>query len=333
EIHKYVSRNSPFSGIWENIIHQEGDDFPDETRDLITEYMLPKLRKLFTLLQDNPFVFTLENGKNFITSQLKELHLGQENIKPYFSVKNINENYQVDCIIKIDGIEVELSEQSLQSPLFFYYNKTIYLWKDADVMLLVEDFLPDGNKIIKKSEWENYLHRTLFPLTRDYHVEFHPSLVQETKAGEPDIKLFLQERGESLVFQPSFSYKGYETRKTDRNEIIVPIGTKVTIVHRNREVEDAFIEKLKNLHSNFSFHQESGTLVLKGPDVLRNNWFFLFIDAMKEMKVPVYGFEALKNFRFNTAKPTTKIFISNNTDWFDAKVDIIFGDQKVTVAD
>src|SRR5690606_24962490 len=108
EIHKYVSRNSPFSGIWENIIHQEGDDFPDETRDLITEYMLPKLRKLFTLLQDNPFVFTLENGKNFTTSQLKELHLGQENIKPYFSVKNINENYQVDCIIKIDGIEVEL---------------------------------------------------------------------------------------------------------------------------------------------------------------------------------------------------------------------------------
>src|SRR5690606_20947720 len=185
EIHKYVSRNSPFSGIWENIIHQEGDDFPDETKDLITEYMLPKLRKLFTLLQDNPFVFALENGKNFTTSQIKELHLGQEHIKPYFSVKNNNENYQVDCNIKIDGIEVDLAEQGSLSPLFFYYNKTIYLWKDADVMQLVEEFLPGGNKIIKKNEWEDYLHRTLFPLTRDYHVEFHPSLVQETKAGEP----------------------------------------------------------------------------------------------------------------------------------------------------
>ena len=54
---------------------------------------------------------------------------------------------------------------------------------------------------------------------------------------------------------------------------------------------------------------------------------------MNEMNIPVYGFEALKNFRFNTAKPSTKIYISSNTDWFDAKVDIHFGDQKVTVAD
>ena len=67
--------------------------------------------------------------------------------------------------------------------------------------------------------------------------------------------------------------------------------------------------------------------------MLKNNWFFLFTDALKEMEVPVFGFEALKNFRFNTARPTTKIRISSNTDWFDAKIDINFGDQKVTVAD
>jgi non-specific serine/threonine protein kinase len=57
------------------------------------------------------------------------------------------------------------------------------------------------------------------------------------------------------------------------------------------------------------------------------------MDAMKEMQVPVFGFEALHNFRFNTTKPKTSIFISSNTDWFDAKVEILFGDQKVTVAE
>jgi non-specific serine/threonine protein kinase len=51
------------------------------------------------------------------------------------------------------------------------------------------------------------------------------------------------------------------------------------------------------------------------------------------MNIPVFGFEALKNFRFNTAKPSTKIFISSNTDWFDAKVEIHFGEQKVSVED
>ncbi len=32
EINKYLNRNSPFSGIWENIIHTDGDDLPEETK-------------------------------------------------------------------------------------------------------------------------------------------------------------------------------------------------------------------------------------------------------------------------------------------------------------
>ncbi|HNF03558.1 MAG TPA: SNF2-related protein, partial [Ferruginibacter sp.] len=62
-------------------------------------------------------------------------------------------------------------------------------------------------------------------------------------------------------------------------------------------------------------------------------WFFLFIDAMKEMKIPVYGFEALKNFRFNTARPNTHIHVSSGIDWFDAKVEIEFGNQRVGIDD
>jgi len=48
EINKYISRNSPFSGIWENIIHQEEEDLPDETKNLMAEYLLSKLKKLFS---------------------------------------------------------------------------------------------------------------------------------------------------------------------------------------------------------------------------------------------------------------------------------------------
>ena len=113
----------------------------------------------------------------------------------------------------------------------------------------------------------------------------------------------------------------------------MPDGERVLIVHRNKEAELQFFRKLESLHSAFIHPEGSYSLALKGADVLKNNWFFLFVDAMEEMKVPVFGFDALKNFRFNTAKPQTKIHISSNTDWFDARVDIVFGDQKVTIAD
>ncbi|MFN9710357.1 MAG: DEAD/DEAH box helicase, partial [Bacteroidota bacterium] len=49
------------------------------------------------------------------------------------------------------------------------------------------------------------------------------------------------------------------------------------------------------------------------------------------MKVSVSGWDVLKKFRFNTEKPKTNIYISNGVDWFDAKIDVRFGDQQVSV--
>ncbi len=332
EINKYISRNSPFSGIWENIIHAEEDDLPDETKELMAEYLLPKLKKIFTESTGNPFVFLLPDKKPFKTNNLQQLQLQAEDARPHFIIKK-NSHYTIQCRVKAGPLEFDLGDNEAASPLFFLYNNQAYLWKDNDVIHLVEKFLPTGKMSVPVDEWTKILNEFIMPLAKNHKVDFDKSLVQDIKDGNPEVKLFLLEKGDFLVFQPSFSYKGYETRTRDRDEMIVPQGDKVLVVHRNREKENEFIQKLQNLHSSFVFNEDSGTLALKGTDVLKNNWFFLFVDAMKEMKTSVFGFEALKNFRFNTAKPQTKIFISSNTDWFDAKVDIVFGDQKVTVAE
>ena len=177
------------------------------------------------------------------------------------------------------------------------------------------------------------MQKTILPLTKEYQVEFDKSLVKEIKSGEPEAKVMLQEKGDYLVFQPVFSYKGFETKPNDKETITLPDGDKILIVHRNKEAEQKFISSLEALHSHFIKPQEGNSLILKGADVLRNNWFFLFVDAMKEAKVPVYGFEALRNFRFNTARPSTHIHVSSGLDWFDAKVEIDFEGQRVGIAD
>lgn len=332
EINKYISRNSPFSGIWENIIHQEEDDLPAETKELMAEYLFPRLKKLATEQGENSLFYLLPAGKAFKTNNLEQVQVIKQETKPHFHVKK-NSHYTIHCRVQANGMEYDLGENESNSPLFFLYNQQLHLWKNNEVIHLAEQFLPSGKMEISQDDWHKSLHEFLLPLAKDHQVDFDKSIIQEVKDGDPEVKLFLIEKGDYLVFQPSFSYKGYETKAKDRNEIVVPQGDKVMIVHRNREAESAFISKLQNLHSSFIVNEENSSLALKGTDVLKNNWFFLFVDAMKEMKTPVFGFEALKNFRFNTAKPQTKIFISSNTDWFDAKVDIVFGDQRVTVAE
>src|SRR5207248_3445645 len=95
EINKYVSRNSPFSGIWENIIHQEGDDLPGETKTLMAEYLLPKLKKLFTEAEGTP-VFVLINGKSFKTGNLQRVEVSNKYIVPQFNVSMNSENIAIE---------------------------------------------------------------------------------------------------------------------------------------------------------------------------------------------------------------------------------------------
>ncbi len=333
EVNKYLNRNSPFSGIWENIIHNDGEDLPDETKSLITEYLHPKLKKIFEDQSQNNFVYLLAQGKPFRTNQLKEIELSEELISPVFKVLAKNNHYEIACMLKLNGELVSFTQNECPSSLVFTYEDTMYLWKKAEDVLQAEKFIKEGNIQLSKANWAEKMQSVILPLTREYHVEFDKSLVKEIKSGNPEVKLQLIEKGDYLVFQPIFSYNGFDTKGSDKSTITIPDGDKILVIHRNTEAEESFISKLMGLHSQFSRQADTNSLVLKGADVLRNNWFFLFVDAMKDMKVAVYGFEALKNFRFNTARPNTHIHVSSGLDWFDAKVEIEFGEQRVGIAD
>jgi non-specific serine/threonine protein kinase len=333
EINKYLNRNSPFSGIWENIIHTDGDDLPEETIALITEYLHPKLKKIIEEQANSPFVFTLSMGTAFKTANLINAELSDEFISPVFKVVAAKNSFEIVCMVKLHGQLVPLSENESGSSLIFLQNDIIYLWKKAEDVLQAEKFSRDGNILLSKSNWAEKMQKVILPLTKEYQVEFDKSLVKEIKGTTPEVKLMLQEKGDYLLFQPVFSYSGYETRLTGKDTITIPDGDKILVIHRNKEAEEGFVSKLDTLHSMFIKQEEGGSLALKGAEVLRNNWFFLFVDAMKDMKVPVFGFEALKNFRFNTARPSTHIHVSSGLDWFDAKVEIEFGEQRVGISD
>ncbi len=331
EISKFVNRNSPFSGIWENIIHQEEDDLPDDTKHLITEYLLPRLQKLFT--ENTGPVYFLPKGKEFKTKNLQPLSLSSVFLHPFFELKQAKKKWEWGYNVKINGADVEVQENEWNSPLIFLLHGEARTWQKQEDAMLAVDFCSKGNQLINNSDLSSFLQKDALRLAREYHVEFDSSLIKEVKSGEPEVSLQLQERGDYLVFIPSFSYKGYKIRSGDKDEIILQQDDGLILVNRNREKEKEFIGKIENLHSQFIKPEGGASLALKGSEVLRNNWFFLFVDAMKELKVPVEGWEVLKNFRFNTAKPKTQIYISNGVDWFDAKVDVVFGDQRVTIAE
>lgn len=333
EVSRYLNRNSPFSGIWENIIQQHDDELPEETRHLIIEYLQPKYKKIFAELTESNFVFFLPQRKSFQTANLQKIQIAKDFIIPEFSVYYTEGNYEVKCNVRLPEGVYSVGANEISSSLVFRFHDMVYLWQRPEDIAVAERFLPSGKMIISHNEWNKQLVDFILPLTKEYNVQFMNVEREEVKDTKPEAKLLLKEKGDYLLLQPVFNYNGYDIRPTDKEKIILPLMDKLLIVHRNMHAENELFDKLSNLHSHFIRTEEGNTLALKGSEVLKNNWFFLFVDAVKDMNIPVYGFESLKNFRFNTAKPSTKIYISSHTDWFDAKIDIHFGEQKVTVAD
>ncbi|MEP7232193.1 MAG: SNF2-related protein, partial [Ginsengibacter sp.] len=330
EINKYLNRNSPFSGFWENIIHQENEELPEETKMLITEFLHPKIKKIFHSGEGERHYLFLPAGKKFITENLEQVYTSP--IKPViqFKVSARDNAYKLECFVVIENEILRASDNKWNGSLVFMQDNELFLWDTPEESLVVEKFR--NHLQVPPKDWPAFLKDVIMPLTQNFDVSFDKTLIRETKEGDPDITVMLVEKGDYLMFQPTFSYKNFAVKPGSKETIIVPDGDKIMMVVRNKEAEQNFINKLSGLHSQFVTY-EGSNLVLKGADVLKNNWFFLFVDVMKEMKIPVFGFEALKNFRFNTSKPATKIHLSSGLDWFDAKVELTFGEQRIGISE
>jgi non-specific serine/threonine protein kinase len=171
EVSKYLTRNSPFSGIWDNIIQQHNDDLPEETKSLINEYLHPKFKKLFAELNGSNFVFTYPK-KTFTTANLQHAEVSNEGVTPDFTINYLNNAYEIACGVKLPLAEMNVNENESETPLFFQYHNQFFTWQRIEDIMLVDQFLPTGKITIDARLWSSKLQEFILPLAKEYNVNF-----------------------------------------------------------------------------------------------------------------------------------------------------------------
>ena len=333
ELSKFLNKNSPFQGLWDNIVHTDEESLPEETKELMQEYLHPKIEKVWRDLSEHPFSFYLPHNKPFTTANLQKAALVFNPIRPSFRVEKTEDRYIVYAEVNLPEGKMALEDNHAKTHYIFQYHHQFFVWKQRVDVSWVEKFMPQGFHEILLEQWPNYLQSTLLPLSKQYEVSLDNVTQEKLKGVKPQLQILLKENGDYLFFEPLYAYKDIIVHKDEGPSVIQQVGDTIVILERDLAAERQLMNIIEQLHSGFIRPNEGNVLALKGSEVLKNNWFFLFIDTLREKQIPLFGTENLKQFKYNTAKPSTRLYISSNTDWFDAKVEISFGEQKVTVQD
>jgi superfamily II DNA or RNA helicase len=333
EIMKYLRKNLPFGDFLEDYRQVLKDTPPDEIKEQVWEYLLPKYQKLLQRFTTHSLCFLHQSGNKLTAKDLKPVVFSDKLAHPQLVVSQEEDLYVVRLEWQLNNTAVAFEATKLLNPALLLYQDFVYSMETNFEVMLVEKFLPDGKLEIPVSQWPEFLDHQIMEWSQIVHVHFADELVQRIDNIKPTFQIYLQEREQMLILQPAFSYKGSHIKWGFFGNVIKSQHGMIKIIHRDEAEEQNFIQLLRNMHSDMQVNSKDHFLYLPANAVLANNWFFRFTDEMKEWKVELFGFEGLKNLRINTHRPETKVRVNSGIDWFDASVELAFGDQVVSIAE
>ncbi len=333
ELLKYLKKNLPFGDLLDDYTQVLKEIPEHDVKEQLWEYLLPKYHKLLDRFSAHPLCFINEDAKGISSKSITAIEFSNKKAHPQLSVNKAEVGYDISLSWNIDDAFYDYKDVEVLNNALLQYDFTIYSLGNLKEVALVEHFLPNGSLHIDPQDWDDFLKDKLMKWSQEVHVVFGEEIVERVKKAKPDYRLYLQERDQMLVFKPAFVYDGVEINWGYFGDVIVPNKGIVKIIQRNEAAEQEFINHLRNLHTDMHHNMKQHFFYMVATSVLAQNWFFRFIDEMRDWDVALHGFEQLKNLRINTNKPETRVHVSSGIDWFDTSVELVFGEQAVSITD
>lgn len=333
ELLKYLKKNLPF-GDFLNDYDSILKDVPEaEVKEQVWEYLLPKYHKLLDRYSAHHFTYIKKKGKALSSTGIQQIEFSEKPVHPQLIAKKETKGYSVTLEWIIENRAIPCDEVTMLNAALMQYEDKICCIGSMQEIQLAESFPGKGKMAIPGTKWPAFLQDKLMDWSKQVHVHFSEELIEHVVQEKPGFRLYLHERDQTLVLQPAYVYNDIEIKPGYFGDVIQAHDGIVKIMQRNEPAELEFMELLQTLHTDIQLNKKDQFFYLPGTSVLAQNWFYRFTEVMREHNVDMQGFEGLKNLRVNTHKPETQIQVSSGIDWFDASVELKFGDQTVSIID
>lgn len=295
------------------------------------------MRKAFDLLQNEKFVYGLADDATQIRKKdLVGITLSPEPVDVVFEVSANKEFLTLNLKIKVGGELLKRKNASSNVADHFIYvkNNTYYFAKNRKVAQIIVDF-PENVKMVADYK-DEFFNNLVEPVSRNFEVQYKKgTFTSETVELDFHKKqLFLSEQNEYVVFTPRVEYDhNVSAVLNTTGNILVKNGDVITEYKRNFDLEDDFLASIADLHPDFEDQKSRKVFYLHYSDFTKNMWFYKFFDQLQANKVEVFGLKELKNFKYSPYKGKISTSVSSGQDWFEVKISVSFGDNRVSLND
>ncbi len=333
DVLRYLKKTLPFGDLWDEPGEVLREDIAPELKDAVWEYLLPRYQRLLSQWSAHPLCFAHRRGAALSSQSITPVAFSSVPAKPSLFVAPVEDEIEVRLFWEIGTRSIPFEEAAMLDDALVMDAFTLHALPDLPALKMAAGFMPDGLKKVDAADWPRFLEEEVMTWRSSLPVHFDDRLIEQSSTVKPTFRIHLSERERVLVLHPIFTYGNAEIRWGYEGDITVPHQGRVRIIRRHADAEEAFLQSIRNLHSDMQRSAADHFFYLKSDAVLAGSWFFRFTDAMREQNVAITGFEGLKRLRISAFKPKTEVKVSSGIDWFDTEVAVTFGEQQVSIAD
>ena len=301
--------------------------------EALNQYCLQRLWNLWPFLTTQENVFYLLPNKKIKDLRIMPVSLGLEAPILFLKANMDKESICLQMYCKINDRELPAVPAGGKNELLIEAGGKFYvLDKMKDIKLLRQ--FPQGKLVFHRREKMHVLRNFIFPLEKQYRLDLPPGLTIHIKqeAAAPQLKV-AEYLNQFLMLMPQFLYDGNLVDYEDGTEILISNDKGNDFYPRSVETETAFFESLRALHPAFQKQRMKPFFYLPFTEVMKGSWFLKTIRKLQDQNVTVTGMKELKKFRYNPSVPVLKMKTTSGMDWFDLRIEVSYGAQKVPLRD
>ncbi|HEX8460834.1 MAG TPA: DEAD/DEAH box helicase [Segetibacter sp.] len=179
-----------------------------------------------------------------------------------------------------------------------------------------------------------FAEKILSKLEADYLVERNNHFTKKEIVTKPVNRVLLSELNNSfLMITPQWVYDGFVVEGAWKETYETVVSGEATLVKRDKEAEEAFVELLVSLHPNFA-NQRNGYYYVSFAEAQKKQWFLKAYHKLLELGIELVGMDMLNHFRYSQYKvETTTVVKSEANGRVVMQMNVAFGKEQLKLAE